>query len=839
MSVQQYRVMKFGGSSVGTVERLTQVVEIIARERAMGPLAVVVSAMGDTTDWLIEAVDAASIGDSAAALAHVDRAAELAVATATTVHASFREPRQSFDFRAIVNDVIAPLRQAVAAEALFRGRSAAFRDFALSFGERLSATLVTQLLEARGVAALAVDARDWTLTDDTFGSARVFEERTYARVRALAESWNDRVPVNTGFIGRTSDGRTTTLGRNGSDFTAALLAAALSARDLTVWTDVSGVLTADPKLVAEAYPVPHLSHQEALELANLGFAMFHPRTMLPLIQANVPLRIRNTLQPEDAGTLVDAAGSSDTSRPSCIVTVEDLALVDVEYAPRSQHFLGIGQRVLKALDQAGIVVRVSTQQPLGRAVAATIPAKDVERAKSAIQEELASDYQRGDVEPIRVRAPVTLITLMAETAGRGTNVAGRFFGALGAVGINVRAAAQGAASRSIACVVDAAESTTAVRTVHTAFNLAHAEASVLILGKGVVGGQLIAQIQAQQEKLRSDDGVFLKVVGIASSDRCVFNEAGIDLSRWKEQLEAAPRSPMTVENLEAALERLERLPLPIMVDCTAAGGTEEYYVRAFARGIHVVAANKKPLALPQQQRDALMAAAKRHHRFFFYETTVGASLPVINTLIDFVRTGDRVRLIEGSFSGTLGYLANELMRGVPLSEAVADAKARGYTEPHPRDDLSGLDVARKAVILAREIGLEVELDDVQVEPFVPADLLKESDPEAFLRSLKLEDASMSAYISRLRSENKVLRYLARIDPSAPGGRKQLVKVGPVAVDADHPATRLRGSEAFVAFTTERYSDYPLVVQGSGAGGAVTAAGVLADTLKIAQTLRGR
>lgn len=833
-----FRVLKFGGSSVGSPDNLARVLDIIARERTAGPLAVVVSAMADTTDWLIEAAEQAGDGEVAKAEATAARVAKLAIDNAVDVlHRS--EVKRTPPFAALVSDLLAPMGEALRAESLVRGRSAAFRDYVLSFGERISAVIVTALLEARGVPAAAVDARQWTVTDEHFGAARVDADETFKRVQELSKGWGERVAIHTGFIGATADGRTTTLGRNGSDYTAAILAAALQAKDLTVWTDVSGVLTADPGLVAEAYPVRHLSQREALELANLGFAMFHPRTMVPLVHANVPLRIRNTTQPDDPGTLVDAAGSEDASRPSCIVTLEDLALVEVEYAPKANHPVGIGQRILRVLEQANVPVRISTQSPLGRAASVVVQERDLRKAEQVLSRDLAVDMGSGDVEPLRVQAPVTLVTLMAEAIGQGSNVAGRFFGALGAVGINVRAAAQGASSRSIACVVDAAETSLAARSIHAAFNLAHSEVSLLVLGKGVVGGQLIAQIQAQAEELRQKDGVLLRVVGIVGRDRALFDEKGIDLAHWKEQLATAPAMQTGPEALGPLLDRLVRLPVPILVDCTAADGMERTYVEAFARGIHVVGANKKPLALPQKERDALMAVAKRHHRLYLYETTVGASLPVIATLKDLVRTGDRVRLIEGSFSGTLGYLVNELMAGVPLSKAVAVAKEKGYTEPHPRDDLSGLDVARKGLILARELGLDLALDDVQVEPFVPKELLGEDDVDAFFRALATLDASMTARIDKLKAEGKVLRYLARIDPSASGGRSQMVTVGPVAIASEHAATRLRGSEAFVAFTTERYSDYPLVVQGSGAGGAVTAAGVLADVLKVTQTLRGR
>ena len=360
---------------------------------------------------------------------------------------------------------------------------------------------------------------------------------------------------------------------------------------------------------------------------------------------------------------------------------------------------------------------------------------------------------------------------------------------------------------------------------------------VVLLGVGTVGGHLLEQIRSQQETLVRTQGVALSVVGLANSRHVLFDGQGIELRQWRERLQATPHVPTSSAEVKGLLDKLRRFSAPVLVDCTAAEGMEALYEEAFRLGIHVVAANKKPLTLPLPSTRRLHALARCYHRAYHYETTVGASLPVIQTLQDLVRTGDTVRLIEGSFSGTLGYLSNEVSRGVPLSQAVRAARAKGYTEPHPRDDLAGTDAARKALILARELGLAVSLEDVKVEPFVPPELLAESDVERFLAALERLDGAFSARIETLRAEGKVPRYLARIEPTGPEGRAVL-RVGPMAVPQEHPATRLRGTKAFVAFTTERYSEHPLLVQGAGAGGAVTAAGVLADILKMARVSRG-
>lgn len=855
----KHRVFKFGGTSLGAAERLGRVIEIIATERSKGPLAVVVSAMGHTTDWLIEAADHAAAGRADEAELVVDRTVDLVTGIGLEVARHIEREHGKAVLAAgakppaitpMVRETLAPLRSLLYGVGLLRERTTQTLDLVMSFGERLSARVVTALLAARGVAATFVDARDWTVTDDHFGAALVDWEATRSRLADLRPQWLESVPVTTGFLGSTPDGRTTTLGRNGSDYTATLLARGIDAEEVVVWTDVSGVMTADPALVEEAYPLQRMSYMEALELANFGASMFHGRTMIPLIESGIPMRIRDTMDPTAPGTLIDAVGNQDESHPTSVTSLENLALLGVQWRSLTKQ-AHVGEQVLRALDGAGVTVWMASQSAHGQSVAVVVPARQVDRAVAAVSDELELELQRGDVEPVTVRRPVTLLTLVAEAMGRTADVAGRFFHALGAVGVNVQASAQGASSRSISCVVAAEDTPVAVRTVHAAFNLAHQQVSLLVLGRGVVGSELLAQIAAQRAALQREHDLLVEVVGVASSRRVLFSEEGISLASWRAEMDEGPEPERRdVARTLPLLDRLRRLPVPVLVDCTAADGMEGLYHEAFTRGVHVVAANKKPLTLPWPQQQRLRAAARQSHRAWFYETTVGASLPVIDTLKNLVRTGDHVRLIEGSFSGTLGYLTNELMRGVPLSQAVRTAKELGYTEPNPQDDLSGLDAARKALILARELGYRVELEDVVVEPLVPAELLEPLPLEEFFLALEAHDAAFADRIAGLRDEGRVLRYLARVDPppraagpEANGAADPVarcrVRVGPTEIPADHPATRLRGSEAFIAFTTERYHDYPLIVQGAGAGGAVTAAGVLADVLRVAQSVRGR
>jgi len=700
---------------------------------------------------------------------------------------------------------------------------------ALEAAERVAAAL-----RAQGIGARAVDARDFLVVDVGDGTPAVAWPETADRFAKTLARWDGLLPVVAGSIAQTRDGRTVTLGRNGSDYTATLLAALLKAETVTVWTDVLGVMTADPAIVAEAVSVDRLSYDEALELAYFGTRMLHPRMISPLRECGATLYIRSATSPEAPGTRIDAGGNPDPNRPTCVTSLESLSLLGV-YSRQADIGRPVGGKIVSVLAAAGVRVWLTTESTLGRTFSVVVPQADETRALQLIETSLAAELRHDDLTLGKPRAPVTMVTLVAEAMGRKPNVAGRFLGAIGRAGVAVRAIAQGSSQRSISCVVDAEDTAVAVRTVHAAFNLSHAEISVFLLGKGIVGRSLMAQLQRQDADLRALHDIHVRLVGLADSAGAMLVPAGLGDAGGKLLREAAA-AKKAVRDVRALLPDLARLPNPVIVDCTAADGMETLYAEAFARGINVVSANKKPLALPQDRADALKAEARRHYRAFQYETTVGAALPVIDTLKNLVRTGDRVVRIEGAFSGTLGFLCERLAAGEPLSQAVRRARELGYTEPNPRDDLSGLDVARKALILARELGLRLDLADVALEPFVPAAHLREDDPEKFLASLAGLDAAFAERVAGLARRGCLLRYLARIEPGAAGPK---VIVAPVEVTAAHPAASLRGAEAFVAFHTERYEEYPLTVRGAGAGGAVTAAGVLADILRLAQNIRGR
>ena len=820
-----WQVYKFGGSSLGAEGRLPVVLRRVGE--APRPLVLVVSALGDSTEWLLDAGRAAASRDGTRATTGVARALALARGRA----AELLDPRTLAELETAWAPVVDDAARALAALSSAHELVPASLDLLLSVGERLSSQLVSAALRAQGLPGLAVDAREVFRTDARHGDATINLEASRDLVRERLAEWERHLPVVTGFIGRGPDGATTTLGRNGSDYAATSLAALLGAPEVTIWTDVGGVMTGDPELLEEAYPVPRLTWHEAQELAHFGLRMFHRRTVLPLEQSGARLRIRSTVD-AGGGTVIDALGNPDPHRPTCVTSLEHLALLSIE-SRRPAPETSLAVQVLSALEAAQIRIWMVTQSGHGQSLAFVVDAAAAERARAVLEDALAPLLSAGEVELPPGRSPVTLVSLVAEAMGQWPNVAGRFFGALGNVGINVLAIAQGASSRSISCVVAAADTAEAVRTVHAAFNLAETEVNVLLVGRGTVGGRFLAQLESTRASLRATQGIATRLFGVVDRHGAHADPRGItEADLPPRSIEPAGAPPDMLQ----LLDRLSRQAIPVLVDCTAADGMESLYVEAFRRGIHVVAANKKPLALGWDRRAAVAETARRHYRAWHYETTVGAGLPVIETLRNLVATGDVVERIDGSLSGTLGFLSQEVMAGTPLSVAVRTARERGYTEPHPRDDLSGLDVARKALILARELGLQLELEDVAVEPFVDASLLEEDDPERFLRALVAHDETFAVQVQRFVAAGRTLRYLMQIVPGAEGRK---VRVGPVAVEAGHPAVPLRGAEALVAFTTARYRDYPLIVRGAGAGGDVTAAGVLADVLRLTQNVRGR
>jgi len=812
-----WNVFRVGGPSLKN--HLPTVLQL-AKE-APGPLVVVASSLGEANDVLLAAAEAAATGDMAKAKAQL-QALRLLLEGLASPHALEGCLLAAFE----------EVERLLTAIVLLRRCSAEMQEGLLCLASRLCAEFLACMLQQAGVAAVAVEPRAFFVVEAQAQKKRIHLEQSRAKLQALLPSWEGKVPVVAGAVGQTADGQCAYFGKNGADYSATALAYALKAQEVTFWTDVPGLMTADPNLVPEAYPVPSLTYAGALELAHFGSHMLHARALIPLIACKARLHIKSTLAPGQEGSRIDEFGNINPALPTCITSLEKLALVGVE-SRTSDEPSRLGARALAALGKANIRVWMATESALGQNVTLAVPETQVLKACEVLDDCFEEERLSGSIARWEPHAPVTLLTLVLENMGTTPNTAGRFFSTLGNLGIDVRAISQSASERSISCAIDGAQTGTAVRAVHAAFNLAHTEMSLLLLGKGVVGNSLLSHIAQQAQTLRDKHRIALRLVGIADSKRVLWEAKGLEAATAVACLEALPKKEGPVD-LQEALLQLGHMPLPVLVDCTASAGMEALYEKAFAQGIHVVAANKQPLALPWKRRQQLVETATHFHRAYHYETTVGASLPVIETLKNLVRTGDEVQRVEGCFSGTLGFLCDCLMRAEPLSKAVRKARDMGYSEPNPRDDLSGLDVARKAVILARELGMQVEMDSAHVEPFVPQSFLSENNPEAFLLSLEKLDAAFSKDMKALESKGLRLRYLARIEPAS-----SRILVGPTPVDATHPAWGLVEAEALVAFYTKRYRQYPLIVRGAGAGGDVTAAGVLADILRIAENVRGR
>ncbi len=819
-AVQPFLVDKFGGSSVSTLDRIRNVVSLVLAEHPEHRRVVVVSALGGVTDLLITAVENA--------VARTDRHGEI-LTKIIERHNSVLDGLKINDadnIRSFLTELWRELEELLDGVYLLRECTPRTRDVVMSMGERASVRLVAAAFREAGRHGVPVDATELVRTDDTFGEASVIVDETNSRIREYFNALDSQdIAVVTGFVGSTEGDVITTLGRSGSDYTATILGAALGAERVVIWTDVDGVLSADPRLVPEAFPLPELSYREAGELAFFGAKVLHPRTMRPLKGPSIPLQIRNTLNPSSPGTCISSKTPDLAGHVKAVTTIRNVAVVMLE----GTGFIGvpgISARALTALAARGINVPMLSQASSEQSLCAIVNERDADAAVKAISQAFEWELSRGDVSRIYARAGCAIISVVGDNMRERPGLAGQMFSTLGRNGVNVLAIAQGASETNISAVVRDEEVRQGVRALHDTFALAHHQAHVFLVGAGTVARALLDILAHEVSSLQELTGIHLKLVGVANSRKMVWNPDSIPFEGALDRLDSDEARPYDSLLEPLKEKRLERL---IIVDATASDDVASLYPELMEKRIGIVTPNKRSNTRDQEFYDRLRELARYNDVPYLYETTVGAGLPVVSTLRDLLRSGDTVHSIKGVFSGTLAFLFNNLGEGRSFSEVLREARSMGFTEPDPRDDLMGEDVARKLMILAREMGMRVERQEVEVESLVP--------PE-------LEDVSVDEYMERISSLDDEWRSRVAT-AAASGGRLQYVgtiadgklSVGVQTVDAASPFAHLTSTNCMFVFQTSRYFDTPLIVQGPGAGPAVTAAGIVADLVRAVELSR--
>ncbi len=696
------------------------------------------------------------------------------------------------------------------------------------YGEIWSARLLAAHLEqklGKKRAGEWIDAREVIkVRHGELGPAVMWDDSRAAIAGVLDRKFSG-VAVITGFIASDEQGLQTTLGRNGSDYSAAIFAALTNADELSIWTDVDGVMSADPNRVPEAHIIELLSYDEAMELAYFGAKVIHPQTLGPAVDNGIPVMIRNSFDPQHPGSRISTKSRPDEQIKG-ITAIGDMALINLEGAGMI-GVPGTADRLFAALKGAGVSVTLISQASSEHSICIAVPASVADRAKEVIAGAFAEELMSGQIQRVDVTPGQSILALVGDGMAGTPGIAAKFFGNLGRAGVNVRAIAQGSSERNISAVVDSNDATRALRAVHSGFYLSTKTLSIGLIGCGTVGGTFLDQLHRQADRLRKDFDLDLRIRGIARSGNMLLGDRRIDLDNWREDVSGST-TKMDFEAFERHVHA-EHLPHSVIIDCTADQAIADRYAGWLENGIHIVTPNKKAFSGDKAYYQALADSARKGNTHYLYETTVCAALPVLRTIRDLVDTGDRVRSLQGILSGTLAYLFNVYDGSVPFSEILVHAKESGYTEPDPRDDLSGMDVARKLTILARELGQSIEIGDFPVQNLIAKEL-RGLDVEDFLRELAKYDDEMLALYKEAQSEGKTLRYIARLSEDGEAA------VGLEKVAADAPFSNISSTDNIVQFVTDRYSTNPLVIQGPGAGPEVTAGGVFGDLLKLATFL---
>lgn len=808
------KVLKFGGTSVGSVKSILCLKRIVEKEAKKQPIIVVVSALGGITDKLLSTAQMALEGDERYKVefdAMVKRHHRM-------IDTVINDTKKREDLFNAVDVLFEQLKSIYYGVYLIHDLSRKTQDAIVSYGERLSSNITAAIIKN----AKLFDARNFIQTEYKGGKHLLDSELTN---RLVCETFAElpRISVVPGFISRDKDtGETTNLGRGGSDYTAAIIAAALDAEVLEIWTDVDGFMTADPRVIRTAYTISELSYKEAMELCNFGAKVIYPPTIYPVCIKNIPIKVKNTFNPNGAGTIIQEKIDNDQKAIKGISSISDTTLITVT-GLSMVGVIGVNRRIFTALAQNGISVFLVSQASSENSTSIGVKDTDAEEAVSVLNEEFSKEIETGAMFPMHAESGLATIAIVGENMKHTPGIAGKLFGTLGRSGISVIACAQGASETNISFVINGMYLRKSLNVLHDSFFLSEYNVlNLFICGVGTVGNKLIEQIKLQYEELKQNRRLKLNVVGIASSHNAIFNRDGLDLENYRELLKNS--EPSNTSKLRKEVIGMNIFN-SVFVDCTASNEVAALYQDFLEHNISVIAANKIAASSDYGSYIKLKRTALARGVKFRFETNVGAGLPIIGTINDLRNSGDKILKIEAVLSGTLNFIFNELSSKVPFSEAVRRAKEQGYSEPDPRIDLSGTDVVRKLIILTREAGYKIELEDVKKHLFVPDDFFKGSLDD-FWKRLPQLDADFEEHRKHLEEQGRRWRFVAKMEMGN-------ASVSLQEVSKEHPFYALEGSNNIVMLTTERYKEYPMLIQGYGAGASVTAAGVFANIMSIA------
>ncbi len=808
------KVLKFGGTSVGTVKSLQSVKSIVEAEST--PVIIVVSALGGVTDMLINTAKSAAAGNIQESS---DSFEKIRMRHLDVIEGMVADDKRE-DVLHKISGMLEELANIFKGVSLLKDLSPRSLDTIVSYGERMSSYIISNII----ADGQLFDSREFIKTTNQFGK-HVLSPETNALVESTFSNAAFKVAVVPGFISTDiNNGDVTNLGRGGSDYTAAIIAATLDAEILEIWTDVDGFLTADPRVISNTYVIDHLTFVEAMELCNFGAKVVYPPTIYPVFHKNIPILIKNTFNPSAPGTLISATREAEEARcdgkaikgissisDTCLITVSGLGMVGI---------VGVNARIFNSLASVFLVSQASSENTTSFAVRN----EDAAKAVAALEKEFYQEMASGEINPINAEHNLATVAVVGENMRRCAGVAGRLFNTLGRNGINVKACAQGASETNISFVIKLSDQRKALNVIHDSFFLSDTQVlNIFIIGIGNIGRHLLQQLARQQETLLRDKALKLEVVGIANSRKAIFNREGIELDGCIEKLNAEGHdsTPEYIAHEVISMNIFNS----VFVDCTSSKDIAALYDRLLSHNINVVAANKIAASGRYYDYAKLKSIARSKDVKYLFETNVGAGLPIINTINSLINSGDRILKIEAVLSGTLNFIFNSLAKEVPISMAIKEAMTAGYSEPDPRVDLSGTDVMRKLVILAREAGYCIELDNIVSTPLLPEKMF-EGTVDQFLEGMKLLDDDFEKQRIEAEKADEKFRFVARLD----NGKGT---VGLERVSSNHPFYNLEGSNNVILITTERYHEYPMVIKGYGAGAEVTAAGVFADIISIA------